>query len=46
MNVKRIKKESKIISEELFSEYNITDIKTKKLINDYFFSKLCELPLN
>lgn len=40
MNYKKITKESNNLSEELFIEHNISDIRTKKLVKEYFFNEI------
>lgn len=46
MDYKKIKKESRDKSEELFIQHNITDIRTKRLVNDYFYHKIYTRELN
>ena len=46
MDFKKIKKESKNMSEKLFIEHNITDIRTKRLVNEYFYNQVYKKELN
>lgn len=40
MDYKKITRESNNLSEELFIEHNISDIRTKRLVKEYFFDEI------
>ena len=45
MDLKSITKESNNLSEELFIKHNISDVRTKRLVKEYFYNKVYQREL-
>jgi len=45
LQLKKIKKEAINTSENLFIEHNISDVRTKRLVNEYYYDKIYEREL-